>query len=79
MAVVARSCSQLDRGVSTRVWNAQPLATWSSAQSAAESTRSREAEGRLKSERVIMGFSMENRVEAGILFQRSIPCDLSVD
>jgi hypothetical protein len=57
----------------------QPLATWSSAQSAAKSTRRREAVDQLKSERVIMGFSMANRVEAGILFQRSIPCDLSVD
>ena len=79
MAVVARSCSQLDRGVSTRVLNAQPLATWSSAQSVATNTKAREAVGRLKSERVIMGFSMENRVEAEILFQGSNPCDLSVD
>jgi hypothetical protein len=69
MAVVARSCSQLDRGVSTRVLNAQPLATWSSAQSAAKSTRNRKVVDRLKSERAIMGFSRENRVEVGILFQ----------
>jgi hypothetical protein len=69
MAVVARSCSQLDLGVCTRVLNAQPLVTWSSAQNVAERTRSREVADRLQSERVVMGLSMQGRVEAGIRFR----------
>jgi hypothetical protein len=69
MAVVARICSQLDRGVWTRLLNAQPLVTWSSAQSVAERTSSREAADRLQSERVVMGFSIQGRFEAGIRFR----------
>jgi hypothetical protein len=54
MAVVARICSQLDRGVWTRRLNAQPLAMWSSAQSVAKRARSWKAADRLQLERVIM-------------------------
>lgn len=76
MASVARIYSQLVLGVWTRPLNAQPLATWSSAQSVAKRPSRREAADRLKSERVIIEFSMQGHVLAKIRFRRLPPCGL---
>lgn len=53
--------------------NAQPLVTWSSAQSEAQRTSSREAADRFKTESVVMGFSMQGHVEAKTQIPRLIP------